>query len=87
MIEKSREKVLKAMLKDYDFGFDVELISSDSWKKSGEEYKAQVYLEFIDTSQSSPHKGIIKVNFLKDTETISSAAHQILNWIEFLIKR
>ena len=79
MIEESRQQVLKAMLKEYDFGFDVGLINSESWEKSGDEYKSQVYLEFINTSQSSPHKGIIKVNFLKDTETIISAKHQILN--------
>ena len=79
MIEKSRQEILKDTLKEYDFGFDVSLINSESWEKTDDEYTNKVYLEFIDTSQSSPHEGIIKVNFEKGTDTIISVRHQIFS--------
>lgn len=79
MIEQKRKDILKNLLKDYDFGFDVGLINSDSWEQTGDEYTVQVYLEFINSSHSSPHKGVVTVNFTKDSDTIISVKHQILN--------
>ena len=77
MIEKSRERKLKETLEKYDFGFDVALINSESWQKKDDEYTSKIYLELIDTSNSSPQEGIIQVNFEKDTDTLISVGHQM----------
>ena len=67
-ISKNREEKLLQIYNDFDFGYDVAVITSKEWLQSNQdEYIKYVYLEFIDTSSSQSHESHLKVKFQKDS--------------------